>query len=92
MTIGGVLWTVLHDLARVFLGRWEQLNPPDESAARNRIRLEMASGAYGVALKCLDQMLAANSTNQWAITQREKTLTRIHELNAAAQSTAKGTR
>jgi serine/threonine protein kinase len=78
-----------HDLARGLLSRWERLKPGDESARRNRIRLEIASGALGVALKRLDQMLAAYPNDRWATTERKKVLEKIGQLSDSVRQPAK---
>jgi serine/threonine protein kinase len=79
-----------HDLDRQFLARWETLRPGDTNLVRHRIRLEIASAAYGPALKLIDSILTANSTNQWAMGQRRQVLRKIEELNAAARPPTEG--
>ena len=76
-----------YDLDRQFLARWESLRPEDPSLLRNRIRLEMASGAYGPALKHIDRALAANPDDKFAKAEREKALQEIKKLSDSALGT-----
>ena len=73
-----------YDLARGFLGRWEQLQPGSSSAARHRIRLEIAAGAYGPALKLINALLATNPEDKFAKIERERAVRKIKELNNPA--------
>ena len=75
------------DLYRQFLGRWEALRPGDTNLLRHRIRLELASGAYGPALKLIDHALAANPDDQQSKTQRGQALQKIKELSRQALDT-----
>jgi len=52
---------------------------------RNRIRLKISAGAYGPALKLLDQYLVKNPDDRPAKAQREQALRRIRELHEATQ-------
>src|SRR5207245_2449878 len=58
------------DLARDILEAWEHRYPEDISARRGRIQIETAAGAFGSALKRVDQFLASNPTDEWALKQR----------------------
>lgn len=60
------------DLNRMFLARWTSLRPDDPVLLRHRIRLELASGAYGRALELIDRALAADPDDRWAKSQSEQ--------------------
>jgi hypothetical protein len=72
-----------HDLDRQFLAGWEGLRPGDTNLLRHRIRLEMATGAYGPALKLIDRALATNPDDSFAKAQREKAHREIQRLHEA---------
>jgi tetratricopeptide (TPR) repeat protein len=69
-----------YDLARELIGRWERGQPDDPRALRSRIQLEMAAGAFSPALKLIDQELARNPNESWALAQRKAVLKNLTEL------------
>lgn len=71
-------------LAREIVEHWELQFPTDISARRSRIQVEMAAGAYGSALKLIDQLLANSPQNTWAMEQRGKILEGINKLQMTA--------
>ena len=77
------------DLAGDFLNPWELQKPGDADAFRARVRLELATGAFGNALELLDGRLAARPNDHWAIEQREHAVTRLRELLNSAQANPK---
>jgi hypothetical protein len=68
------------DLARQLLDRWQQRQPLDSRLLRSRIRLEVAAGAFGSALRLLDQLPPEDPTNVWAQSQRQTILRSLNDL------------
>ena len=68
------------DLAREFLSRWEPLQPGEPVVTRSRIALELASGAYGKALRLIDGLLAKDPENRWALAKRQEAIRKIDDL------------
>ena len=68
------------ELARSLLGQWERHQPGDRRALRARIRLESAAGAFGLALKGIDQLLAEEPGDVWALKQRQFVLEKLRDL------------
>lgn len=77
-----------HDLARNVLRAWQPRHPDDPAAVRAGIELEVAVGAFGTALKLLDQRLAQAPDDSWAGAQRQLTLNRLSEIFNTARSVA----
>lgn len=61
-----------YDLARQFMAQWESLTPDSPEVARRRVELELATGAYGEALRHLDRLLAKSTRDAWALEQKQK--------------------
>jgi len=76
-----------YNLARGLLAKWQRREPANPAALRNQIKLESTTGAYGAALKLIDQELAQDPENQWAIRQRKAALHELDELFDKAHST-----
>lgn len=68
------------DLARDLMVQWERQQPGDPSARRNRIQVELAAGAFGPALKLIDQLLAENAHDSWALSQRKAAFDGLNAL------------
>jgi len=69
-----------HGLARSLLDRWERLAPNDARAKRPRIQLDVATGAYASALRSLDEILAADPTDDWANDQKLRVVAALKQL------------
>jgi len=72
------------EVARAFLQRWEGLAPADPVVTRARIPLDLRAGAFGNALHQLNQVLAQDPGDPWAISQRELALEKIRALTDSA--------
>ena len=70
-------------LARNILDRWARQQPDAPTVRRNRIEIEVASGAYGPALRLVDQLLADFPQDVSALDQRRRILDGIKKLAAA---------
>ncbi len=68
------------DLARVLLDKLERQRTGDTGVLRDRIRLEIAVGAFGTALGLIDKMLAENPDDQSAREQRQIALQKLDQL------------
>jgi serine/threonine protein kinase len=69
------------DLAREALTRSERLAPTDDPAlVRSRIQLEIATGAYGEALKLLSGGLSRDFEPEWESSKRAEAIDAIRKL------------
>jgi serine/threonine protein kinase len=68
------------DLARTVLFDWEQRAPAQVEVRRSRVRLEIESGAFASAIALLDQMLAENPADAWAVEQRQEARNALRKL------------
>jgi hypothetical protein len=68
------------DSASALLDRWEQRQPGDPAATRNRIRLDIATGAYGRALRRMEAMPARDADEAWVEQQRKVALDKLGEV------------
>ncbi len=75
------------DLARVFLTRWEQLEADEAALIHSRIELELASGAYGNALRLIDGLLAKNPEEAWAVGKRKESSRNLRSLVESLERT-----
>jgi len=71
------------DLARELVTRWEGRFPGDGAVRRSRIQVELDSGAFGPALKLINQMLSENPADAWLRNEREAALVGLKNLNAS---------
>ena len=69
-----------YTLARSFLERWDTLAPNDPRRARLHARVDLATGAYGDALRRLDRMLKQDPADAWAETQRNNLMATLRKL------------
>lgn len=69
------------DLARELLSRWERLQPNHDEAARYRVQLELASGAYRRALDTIQELLEKRPDDPWALRKKQEVLRGIHSLS-----------
>jgi serine/threonine protein kinase len=69
-----------YELARALLARWEGLAPHDARAARMHVQVDIATGAFGDALRRLEDTLKEQPSAAWARTQREIVLAKLKGL------------
>ena len=62
------------DLARELISRWGGLAPASRDVMQSRIQVDLVTGAFGNALLLLDQMLAKDPTDAWALERRRGAL------------------
>ncbi|HEX3797173.1 MAG TPA: protein kinase [Verrucomicrobiae bacterium] len=68
------------DLARQLITIWEQRKPSDLSVLRSRAEVEISAGAYGPALKLIDQLLTKDPADAWALEHRQTALDGVNKL------------
>jgi tetratricopeptide (TPR) repeat protein len=68
------------DLARAILVDWEQRVPGDLEALRRRAEVELAAGAYALALQAADRALARKRDDTEAQRYRAQALEKLREL------------
>jgi tetratricopeptide (TPR) repeat protein len=69
-----------HDLTRQLLGAWEQQSSDASHLLRHRIQLDVAVGAYGGALRHIEQLLEQAPGDPWLFEQRQFVLRQLGEL------------
>jgi serine/threonine protein kinase len=72
------------DLALRWVDFLEARQPADEFTRRSRIRVEIAQGALGPALESLNQLLAADAGDPWALAQQRRVLSALKALAKSA--------
>jgi tetratricopeptide (TPR) repeat protein len=76
-----------HDLARSLVADWERLAPDDLRPRRLRAQVEFLTGAYALALKAADQVLARKADDAEARFYRTRALDELRKLVKAAGET-----
>jgi len=66
-----------NDLAWQLANRLEQRQPGGESAQRDRITVELALGAFPMALDEIEKLLARHPGDPWALEQRQAVMARL---------------
>ena len=69
-----------YDLAREFIGRWEQEQPQEVSTLPFRIELEIDTGNLEAAWKLVNRTLAASPNDARALAERETIQKKLAEL------------
>ena len=62
------------------LEQWQKQQPTDETLARKRIQLAIASGEFGRALNLSNDWLARHPGDEWAKAQRRTAIERLAAL------------
>ena len=75
-----------YDLARDVLKPWQTQKPGDPDALRARVRLELATGAFGNALELLDSRLTEEPEDPWAREHRQRAINELDTLLNSARS------
>jgi serine/threonine protein kinase len=74
-----------YDLARELLVKWENRQPGNPLIVHKRVELELAVGALGAARERLEQILARNPADSWALEQKEALVGKIKAMAESMQ-------
>jgi serine/threonine protein kinase len=78
-----------YDLADDVLDEWKLHEPMDAGFLRDRIQLEMATGAFRSALALTDNWLSKHPGDAWAEAQRKKALEKLTEFLKSTENPMK---
>jgi serine/threonine protein kinase len=79
------------DLALRLVSLLEKQQSNDPATRRSRIQVELAIGAFGPALEQINQLLADNPNDTWALTQRQIALSGIKKSFDSIEISRKST-
>jgi hypothetical protein len=74
-----------YDLARELLVKWENQQPGTPLLVHKRVELELAVGALGAARVQIEQVLAQNPADSWALEQKKAVVGKIKALSESVQ-------